>query len=88
MPKRSAKKSTTTSEPGEPKIRADALRPTLELAQEIYTQLDRGEIPRMRLPLRTKQNIQFQQRDGVWKLGRALGTRSARKLDGALMLLR
>ncbi len=42
----------------------------------------------MRLPLRTKQNIQFQMRDGVWRLGRALGTRSARKLDGALMLLR
>ena len=27
-------------------------------------------------------------REGVWKLGRAQGTRSARKLDGALMLLR
>jgi len=42
----------------------------------------------MRLPLRTKQNITFQMREGVWKLGRSLGTRSARKLDGALMLLR
>ena len=42
----------------------------------------------MRLPLRTKQNLQFQMREGVWKLGRSLGTRSARKLDGALMLLR
>ncbi len=42
----------------------------------------------MRLPLRTKQNIQFHLRDGVWRLGRSTGTRSARKLDGALMLLR
>ncbi len=42
----------------------------------------------MRLPLRTKQNLAFQAREGVWKLGRAMGTRSARKLDGALMLLR
>jgi DNA topoisomerase VI subunit A len=42
----------------------------------------------MRLPLRTKQNLAFQVRDGVWRLGKAMGTRSARKLDGALMLLR
>ena len=42
----------------------------------------------MRLPLRTKQNIAFQMREGVWRLGKAMGTRSARKLDGALMLLR
>ncbi len=85
-PKRARKAATTTDD--EPKIRADALRPTLGLAGEIYQQLDRGEIPRMRLPLRTKQNLSFQSRDGVWKLGRAMGTRSARKLDGALMLLR
>ena len=87
MPRKAAKPSKTTSE-DEPKIRADALRPTLDLARTIYEQLERGEIPRMRLPLRTKQNIAFQMREGVWRLGRALGTRSARKLDGALMLLR
>jgi len=71
-----------------PKIRADALAPTLGLAEQIYAQLAGGEIPRMRLPLRTEQNMVFQAREGVWKLGKALGTRSARKLDGALMLLR
>lgn len=86
MPRKAAKSSTTSDDV--PKVRADALLPTLGLAREIYEQLDRGEIPRMRLPLRTKQNIQFQMREGVWKLGRALGMRSARKLDGALMLLR
>jgi DNA topoisomerase VI subunit A len=69
-------------------VRADALKPTVELARSVYAQLAEGEIPRMRLPLRTKQNIAFQMREGVWKLGRALGTRSARKKDGALMLLR
>jgi DNA topoisomerase-6 subunit A len=72
----------------EVRVRADALKPTLDLAEQVYGQLDRGEIPRMRLPLRTKQNISFQMREGVWRLGRALGTRSARKMDGALMLLR
>jgi len=88
MPPRRARTRATKSEDDEPKIRADALAPTLELAEQIHAQLSAGEIPRMRLPLRTKQNIAFQAREGVWKLGKALGTRSARKLDGALMLLR
>ncbi|MCI4319354.1 MAG: DNA topoisomerase IV subunit A [Thermoplasmata archaeon] len=86
MPKKGKRTSTTTDDV--PKVRADALVPTLDLAREIYEQIARGEIPRMRLPLRTKQNLQFLAREGVWKLGRSLGTRSARKLDGALMLLR
>ncbi|HEV2316397.1 MAG TPA: DNA topoisomerase IV subunit A [Thermoplasmata archaeon] len=85
-PKR--KPVSTKSEDGPVAVRADALRPTLDLAHQVYDQLAAGEIPRMRLPLRTKQNIAFQMREGVWKLGRALGTRSARKKDGALMLLR
>ncbi len=88
MPRKAAKESATTTAEDEPKIRADALKPTLDLAESIYGQLAKGEIPRMRLPLRTKQNIAFQMREGVWKLGRSMGTRSARKLDGALMLLR
>ena len=87
-PKRARTPPTKSEEADAPKIRADALQPTLDLAAQIYGQLANGEIPRMRLPLRTKQNIAFQAREGVWKLGRALGTRSARKLDGALMLLR
>ena len=86
MPRKAKPVSPTTTD--EPKIRADALRPTLELAEQIHAQLVDGEIPRMRLPLRTKQNIAFQMREGVWRLGKAMGTRSARKLDGALMLLR
>ena len=88
MPPKRARKAETTTDADQPKIRADALRPTLGLAGEIYQQLSHGEIPRMRLPLRTKQNLSFQSREGVWKLGRSMGTRSARKLDGALMLLR
>lgn len=88
MPPKRAPTSKKTTDEEEPKVRADALTPTIDLASQIWTQLDHGEVPRMRLPLRTKQNIQFQMRDGVWRLGRALGTRSARKIDGALMLLR
>ena len=88
MPPKRARASATTSDDDLPKVRADALAPTMGLAGQIYEQLSRGEIPSMRLPLRTKQNLAFQTREGVWKLGRAKGTRSARKLDGALMLLR
>ncbi len=88
MPPRRGRRSEGTTEADARPVRADALRPTVGLASEIYQQLSRGEIPRMRLPLRTKQNLAFQAREGVWKLGRAMGTRSARKLDGALMLLR
>ena len=87
-PKRARTRPTKSDEEDLPKVRADALRPTLALADQIYRQLSDGEIPRMRLPLRTKQNLSFQSRDGVWRLGKAMGTRSARKLDGALMLLR
>jgi len=88
MPPKRARTPATKTDADLPKIRADALAPTLGLAEQIYAQLASGEIPRMRLPLRTKQNMVFQAREGVWKLGKALGTRSARKLDGALMLLR
>ncbi len=88
MPPKRAPRSEKKSDADLPPIRADALAPTRGLAQQIYGQLADGEIPRMRLPLRTKQNMVFQSREGVWKLGKALGTRSARKLDGALMLLR
>ncbi len=88
MPPKRAPASATKSKAG-PGVRGDdPLAPTLDLARSIYEQLDRGEIPRMRLPLRTKQNLAFQMREGVWKLGKATGVRSARKLDGALMLLR
>jgi DNA topoisomerase VI subunit A len=87
-PKRARAPATKSEDADEPKIRSDALAPTLTMAEQIYDQLERGEIPRMRLPLRTKQNLAFQMREGVWKLGKQMGTRSARKLDGALMLLR
>jgi DNA topoisomerase VI subunit A len=61
MPPKRARTPAKKTDDEEPvKVRADALAPTLDLAEQIYGQLDRGEIPRMRLPLRTKQNISFQ----------------------------
>ncbi len=89
MPPKRKSPSSTKSRPEKlPDTDKRVLQPTLDLAQQIYTQLDKGDIPRMKLPLRTKQNIAFSPRDGVWRLGNQCGVRSARKLDGALMLLR
>jgi DNA topoisomerase-6 subunit A len=87
MPQRKAQKSKTTSEEKGAK-EEEALRQALSLARQVYDELKRGEVPSLRLPLRTKQNITFSLRDGVWKLGNATGVRSARKMDGAMMLLR
>ncbi len=58
------------------------------IAESIYGQLESGDIPGMSIPLRTKSNINFMPRKGVWKYGKAKGSRTAKKLRGAYMLLR
>jgi DNA topoisomerase-6 subunit A len=58
------------------------------IAQSIYDQIDGGKIPKMVLPLRTKSNIRFDPKHNVWKYGKATGARTAKKANGALMLLR
>ncbi len=58
------------------------------IAEEIYEELDAGQIPKMKIPLRTKANIRFDSKHAVWKYGSQTGVRSAKKLKGALMLLR
>ena len=42
----------------------------------------------MTLPLRTKSNIRFDPKHGVFKYGKATGARTAKKINGAMMLLR
>jgi len=59
-----------------------------KIAEEIYEELDVGQIPKMKIPLRTKANIRFDSKHAVWKYGSLMGVRSAKKLKGALMLLR
>lgn len=65
-----------------------ALSSLYGLAESIYDQLEKGQIPKMAIPLRTKSNISFDEKKGVWKYGRTKGQRSAKKLKGAKMLLR
>ncbi|QLH75280.1 MAG: DNA topoisomerase IV subunit A [Methanomassiliicoccales archaeon] len=66
----------------------DAVKELHKIASDIYDQIDSGKIPKMVLPLRTKSNIKFDQKHGVWKYGKATGARTAKKTNGALMLLR
>ena len=66
----------------------EAVRKLEEIAEQIYEQIKEGKIPAMKIPVRTKNNIVFDIKHGVWKYGNNYGQRSAKKLDGAYMLLR
>ncbi|XGI83766.1 DNA topoisomerase IV subunit A [Halorutilales archaeon Cl-col2-1] len=69
--------------------REEAARETLlELADEIYEQFDDGEIPRVRLPTRTKNNVEYDEESDVWVYGDSKSTRSANSVSGARKLLR
>lgn len=65
-----------------------AVKELYSIAEQVYEQLDAGQIPKMVIPLRTKANIRFDSKHAVWKYGKLQGVRTARKLKGALMLLR
>ncbi|HHH79467.1 MAG TPA: DNA topoisomerase VI, partial [Thermoplasmatales archaeon] len=59
-----------------------------EIAEKIYGDLIKNEIPSLTLPTRTKSNIVFDEHFGVWKYGKGITSRAAKSLDGAYMLLR
>ena len=59
-----------------------------QIAERIYNQLNSGKVPEMTIPTRSKNNIIFDEKSKVWKYGKAKTTRTAKKLDGAYMLLR
>lgn len=65
-----------------------AVQELYAIAEKIYEELKDGEIPKMKIPLRTKANIKFDPKHAVWKYGKLTGVRSAKKMKGALMLLR
>jgi len=59
-----------------------------KIAEEVYDHLAASQIPTLAIPSRTKKNIQFDERLGVWKYGKQMTERTAKKLDGAYMMLR
>ena len=65
-----------------------AVEELMAVAEAIYYDIEKGNIPEMKLPVRTKRNIRFDKKAGVWKYGRSMSQRSAKKLSEAYMLLR
>lgn len=66
----------------------NAVKELEKIAQEVYEDFIRGEIPKMSIPVRTKTNIVFDDDLHVWKYGRSLTHRSAKELGSAYTLLR
>jgi DNA topoisomerase-6 subunit A len=60
----------------------------IDLAAEFYDQFDRGDIPHMDIPTRTKSNIVFDEDSNVWVYGDRTSTRSANSVRGARKLLK
>jgi len=58
------------------------------VAEKIYNDFQKSEIPSLVLPTRAKSNIKFSEKLNVWKYGKGISERSAKSLDCAYMLLR
>ncbi|MEF8847957.1 MAG: DNA topoisomerase IV subunit A [Candidatus Thermoplasmatota archaeon] len=59
-----------------------------KIAEKIYKDFQKADIPNVELPTRTKSNIDFDEKLNVWKYGKKKSQRSAKSLSGAYMLLR
>jgi DNA topoisomerase-6 subunit A len=57
-----------------------AVQALYQIAEDVYEELDDGQVPKMKIPLRTKANIKFDPKHAVWKYGNLMGVRSAKKL--------
>ena len=80
--------SDTDTTEAEPEFDQDAVDELVKLADELYEQFDRGETPRVRIPTRTKSNVEYDEESGVWVYGDSESTRSAASVSGARKLLR
>jgi DNA topoisomerase-6 subunit A len=67
---------------------AQAQERLIDLAAQFYDQFQRGEIPEMSVPTRTKSNIVFDEDENVWVYGDRESTRSANSVRGAQKLLK
>ena len=59
-----------------------------DIAGEMHNKMLKGDPPTMTLPVRTKQNISFDSKLGVYKYGKKRSTRDATSLGSARQLLR
>ncbi len=58
------------------------------IAEKVYDDFIKAEIPHLKIPTRTKSNIKFDEKYSVWKYGGNTTERTAKTLDGAYMMLR
>ena len=65
-----------------------AMNNLTSIVENIYDQLNAGNIPAMTLPLRSKKNIEFDTKHNVWKYGDLQTTRTSKTVQGAQMILR
>ncbi len=92
-PRKRRKRSRTTTRRERNSMKSnqrntEAVKRLYSISEDIYDQLDQGKVPKMVLPLRTKSNIKFDPKTQVWKYGGEKGARTAKKVKGAMMLLR
>ncbi|OKY77955.1 MAG: DNA topoisomerase VI subunit A [Candidatus Methanohalarchaeum thermophilum] len=66
----------------------DEIEEMTEIALEFYDQIKEGEVPKLDIPTRTKNNIEFDEGSKVWKYGSKKSTRSAKSIRGAYRLLK
>jgi DNA topoisomerase-6 subunit A len=59
-----------------------------KIAESIYGDFQAHRVPNLELSVRSKSNIQFEDELNVWKYGENVTERTAKKTDGAYMLLR
>jgi len=60
----------------------------LGLASELYSQFERGTVPHITLPSRTKGNIEYSTKDDVWVYGDQETLRSVKTVRGAKAMLK
>src|SRR5581483_3261056 len=65
-----------------------AMQQLEKIAESIYGDFQHHRIPNLELSVRSKSNIQFEDELNVWKYGESTTERTAKKTDGAYMLLR
>jgi DNA topoisomerase-6 subunit A len=60
----------------------------IDLAARFYDQFAAGQIPNMKVPTRTKSNIEYDEEKRVWVYGDRTSTRTANTVGGAQKLLK
>lgn len=82
------KKAAKVAGPAPTERQQQAILQLEKIAASIYDDFEKHRIPNLELAVRSKSNIEFQDDLNVWKYGENVTERTAKKTDGAYMLLR